>query len=355
MTIVRTTDGGQDWKAFHFDNQPSGFCDYFALDDQTAWVVLNQSLDRHVPLMHTTDGGQHWTALSLPSKVEQITFLDRQHGWAWSEMALPGEQDSLYQTVDGGKTWVKVSTTSANRSINDARSGPLPFNHGFGLTFITPQHGWANVYPSQDHQRALLYMTLDGGKTWQLQQLPLPVGGEAIPGIHTTIQASYQSSGAYVVMMGPKFFDAQHGILRIVSQVSAKKPREIYLYETNDGGQSWLPLGNHIEDTSGSLFPISVIDATHVVLQSQSSPSSTVSMYALVNGQWQKQQVWHFVGHVYYVYFVNAQFGWVVSSQSVRAGDQEKITQSLYATNNSGKIWQMITQTTVDATIKQGG
>jgi photosystem II stability/assembly factor-like uncharacterized protein len=350
--IIRTTDGGQDWKAFHFDKQPAGILGYFALDDQTAWVALGHSLDRHspVPLMRTTDGGQHWTALSLPPAISQITFLDRQHGWAWDQFAMQ-EQNSLYQTVDGGKTWVKVSSTSANRSINDTTPGPLPLGNAFGLTFITPQHGWATVYASQDHQRELLYMTQDGGKTWQLQQLPRPVGGEAIPGIHTTIQAS-QSSGAYVVMMGPKFFDAQHGILRIGSQVSFKQPREIYLYETNDGGQSWLPLGNNIEDTSGSLLPASVIDTTHVVLQSIYPGSGTVIMYALVNGQWQKQQVQHFAGVVNDLYFANAQFGWVISEQSVRTGSTEKITRSIYTTNNGGKSWQMITQTIADIPIQ---
>jgi photosystem II stability/assembly factor-like uncharacterized protein len=352
-TLVRTTDGGQDWKAFHFDKQPAGLFSYFALDDQTAWVALGYSLDRHstVPLMRTTDGGQHWTTLSLPPEISQITFLDRQHGWAWDQVAVQ-EQNSIYQTVDGGKTWVKMSTTSASRSINDPTPGPLPLDNGFGLTFITPQHGWATVHVSQDYQRVLLYMTQDGGKTWQLQQLPQPTGGP-IPGIHTTIQAN-SHSGAYAVIVGPKFFDAQHGILRIGSQVSAKKPREIYLYETNDGGQSWLPLGNNIEDTGGLLLPVSVVDATHVVLQSMYPGSGAISMYALVNGQWQKQQVWHFAGVVYYVYFVNSQFGWVVSDQSGRIGDKEKATYSLYATNDGGKSWNILTQKTIDAPIQQG-
>jgi len=173
-------------------------------------------------------------------------------------------------------------------------------------------------------------MTQDGGTTWLLQRLPQPATGP-IPGIHMTLQETFQS-GALVVMGVPKFFTPQHGVLSIVSKGSGQSPREIYLYATNDGGYSWSPLGTTIEDKAQ--LPIAVIDATHLFLWSE----KVITFYALVNDRWQTQYTWQVPGGSARLFsFLNGQLGWVYVA---RLGNEAIYT--LYATSDGGKSWREV-------------
>lgn len=346
-TIARTTDGGKTWRTFDFQGQTAGLMGHFFLNDQTAWVLMGSSLDAHtnISVMRTTDGGQHWMTLQMPPEVDNITFLDQQHGWAWATGPLAGVQATrtLYKTINGGATWMSLGTLSTTRAFDDPTPGPLPLGDGFGLTFLTPQRGWAIVYQSQVSQRDFLYLTRDGGVTWQLQQLPQPATGP-IPGIQTTLQGGAQS-GAFASMRAPQFFTSQHGLLSIVSQISAQKPREVYLYETNDGGQSWSLLGTNIEGTGTS--QAFVLDTIHLLLVDK----QTITVYGLVQGQWQEQGTSHIVG-VMFLSFVNSQLGWAYAVQ--QSGNQ--LMSTLYTTGDGGKSWQKIGQSiTVQSPTTQGG
>ena len=178
FTIARTTDGGETWRRFDFHGQPAGEIGHFFLNDQAAWVTMGSSTDAHTSMtvMRTTDGGRHRTTLHMPPEMDTITFLDQQHGWAWASGPLAGvlATRTLYQTVDGGATWIKLGTLSTTRALDELTPGALPFGDNLHLAFLTPQRGWAIIYSSQVSERAFLYLTQDGGKTWQLQYLPQP-------------------------------------------------------------------------------------------------------------------------------------------------------------------------------------
>lgn len=349
FTIARTTDGGKTWQSFDFHGQPAGLIGHFFLNDQAAWVIMGLSSDAHTKMtvMRTIDGGQHWTTLHMPPAMENITFLDQQHGWAWALGPLAGVPAShtLYKTVDGGATWIKLGMMSTNRIPGDLAPGALPFSEFFGLNFLTPQRGWATLYPSQVSQRAFLYLTQDGGVTWQFQHLPQPASGP-IPGIHTTIQGNAQS-GALIDMQGPKFFTPQHGVLSIVSQGSAQGPREIYLYETNDSGDNWLPLGTHIEDRSRSQFLTEVLDLTHLLLWNK----QTITVYALVNAQWQPQHSSQVAGEVEFFSFVTSQLGWVFTVQQAA----NELIRTLYRTNDGGLSWHEVMRVSTSLPPQQRG
>jgi photosystem II stability/assembly factor-like uncharacterized protein len=349
FTIARTTDGGKTWQSFDFHGQPAGLIGHFFFNDQAAWVIMGSSEDAHTSLtvMRTTDGGQHWTPLHMPPAMENITFLDQLHGWAWSRGPITGvpATRTLYKTFDGGATWIKLGSMSTTRTLDDLTPGALPFGDDLDLAFLTPQRGWAIIYPPQVSQRAFLFLTQDGGKTWQLQHLPQPATGP-IPGIHTTIQGNVQS-GALIVMQGPKFFTPRQGVLSIVSQSSAQGPREIYLYETNDSGDNWLPVGAHLEDRSRSQLLPGLLDPTHLLVCNK----QTITVYALVNAQWQPQHSSQVAGEVEFFSFVTSQLGWVFTVQQAA----NEVIRTLYRTNNGGLSWQEVVRVSTSLPPQQQG
>lgn len=335
---ARTADGGKTWHTFNLHDEPAGFFSTFFLNDQVAWVGVGSGTgpESTTPVMHTTDGGQHWTLLQAPSLTDNLTFVDPQHGWAWSLQPLPSAPKSmlLYQTSDGGQTWRQVSTIDAARSFESTALGPLPLGDGgLSLTFLTLTHGWATIYLSQTSQRVYLYQTWNGGATWQLQQWPQPASGP-IPGVHTTLPGGNTQSGAFVSLNGPTFTTAQTGFLSIVSQLNAQDPREIYLYKTSDGGQSWSPQGIPITGTTSS-FPFG-LDTTHLILTDQRA----ITSYAFTNGSWQKQNTLLTGARPIVFFSEQGQLGWIYVSQQ----SDSSITDTFYVTSDGGKSWRKVSQ-----------
>lgn len=340
LTVVRTTDGGKTWPSRNLHDPSIDVVGSLFLNDRTAWIKVGMkvgsSFGPHtvVKVEHTTDAGQSWQAIYLPAGTDHFEFVDQQHGWAFTSFPPSPIQEAnpLYKTDDGGTHWTRSGTMSRTRNFDDQMPGPLPYGGGFSFSFSTPQRGWAAVFMHDSFQHAYLYMTRDGGMTWQLQHLPQPTSGP-IPGIHTTIQGG-DATGAFVQILPPTFFTPKYGILDVMSQAAAQKPREIYMYETNDGGDTWKPLGTRIEDRSRSLYLKPVIDATHLALTGR----QTFTMYALVNARWQQQSTLHFEGDLMALAFRTSQSGWALTSQLTNG----KYNDTLYTTSDGGQSWHSI-------------
>lgn len=304
--------------------------------------------------MHTVDGGQHWTTQNLPpSVVMHLVFIDQQHGWTWSnggEISGKPVNGIIYKTDDGGSTWIKISTTNTNRSFTDLTLGALPYSLSIRLGFQTVQSGWAIEWfaPATADQRAYLYMTQDGGVTWTQQQLPQPTTGP-IPGIHTNLHDFLTSGSVGIVdMQVPIFMTPQHGIVTIETSEKIHQPREAFVYETDDDGQTWSPMGSNIKDPSGALFPEQVIDATHILFWSPAG----LATYAFDNGSWQKLSTKKLPAGTgeNFVSFTNSQFGSIVAYSYDRKTGYDVST--LYMTFDGGQTWHAISQTTKN---KAGG
>ena len=78
-------------------------------------------------------------------------WRDDSHGWLLFKLATGNNfsQGLLYVTEDGGLTWQQ-------------REAPL----GEPVTFVDANTGWTAGGPAGDE----LYRTLDGGQSWQLQR-----------------------------------------------------------------------------------------------------------------------------------------------------------------------------------------
>ncbi len=335
FTIGRTTDGGKSWQSFDFQAYSFG---HVFLDDQTAWVTMDHDLNAQtsVTVKHTVDGGRHWTTQQLPSGMDHMVFVDRQHGWTWGGfLPYASPNTVLYKTIDGGITWTTPGILSTPRASDDPTPGALPLGDILDLNFLTPQRGWAVISPKPHvgQVQAVLYMTQDGGQTWQIQKLPQPANG-SIPGIHLTLGGT---SATFLSVEGPKFFDSHHGVLRIASQISTNTqgPLDFYLYETSDDGQSWSLLGNSIERPTARSFATFALDPTRLLL----ADDKTITLYVFVDGQWQTQKIQN-IGGIRCLSFIDDLHGWACASQP--AGNQQ--VNTLYTTSDGGKSWHKIMQ-----------
>jgi photosystem II stability/assembly factor-like uncharacterized protein len=233
---LRTTDGGTHWRdvsppAMRADAPrdsgerpyPPSYVEFF-LDSTHAWVARTYGSATtcfdHVSVFATSDGGLTWdesspviAAAQLSTTMQmQLSFIDPLHGWLLMNAGGRLVPDYfLYSSTDGGRHWKQVS------QLKD-----LPICSG--LTFIpqTPGYLSCNGYGSA---APTIIVTRDGGKTW---------GSVRLPGSLAT-SFSIQSS---------VFFDENRGVLSLSVQVfegNATRSNN-YIVATSDGGRTWQPM-----------------------------------------------------------------------------------------------------------------
>lgn len=124
------------------------------VDRQTGWAVTEL---RHVGrLLRTTDGGIHWRDVTplRPSGhkigVWRITVLSSLIAWVVTS-DTKGTGAEIFRTVDGGRTWRSAVTPSAK-----------------SISFINPHEGWliASLAAWAGKEMVEIYRSMDGGETW---------------------------------------------------------------------------------------------------------------------------------------------------------------------------------------------
>jgi hypothetical protein len=112
--LLTSSDDGQNWQSksyiYGFDGGAS-LSDIWALDAQTAWILVRGDPSFHKTLLKTTTGFNGFAPLKQPVNfTELVRFFDANEG------VLVGGTDGtnrwpLYRTTDGGSTWTKVVNT----------------------------------------------------------------------------------------------------------------------------------------------------------------------------------------------------------------------------------------------------
>ncbi|MFH1314276.1 MAG: YCF48-related protein [Candidatus Eisenbacteria bacterium] len=114
------------WDGISWTSQTSGASDFLRdvcfIDDNTGWVV---GADR--TLLKTTDGGQNWIAQTVPGSpnpyLMDVCFIDSLEGWV-------AEYDgTILHTTDSGASW----------EIQHAEGSPALY----GIDVVSASHGWA--------------------------------------------------------------------------------------------------------------------------------------------------------------------------------------------------------------------
>ncbi len=182
--FLRTVDGGSTWAAVALppdspladDQNGCGMLNLQAFAPTSitfqAYCVYGGSFLDHPQndLYRSDDDGKTWQSFQLPqspsgtrwSTTPQVTMTNATTGWMIG-CELPDNIYScddvsaaltLYQTVDGAKTWTKLAPLPAHFVAMADTSGDLAFD------FLDAQTGWAIS------QYGDLMTTTDGGQTW---------------------------------------------------------------------------------------------------------------------------------------------------------------------------------------------
>ena len=181
-TIIKTSDGGENWVPVNTGTTAKLFRSLYIQNENTLFVVGNTSV------LKTIDGGQTWTQSQLSSTLFDITFTSVNNGY------ICGSSGTIYQTKDGGNTWIKqitpenrplYSLSFVSDSIGYSGGGNtlLKFSSGMSspeniilpmlmptslirtIYFFNADCGYLTGYDGIQYN-SFVYKTTDGGYTW---------------------------------------------------------------------------------------------------------------------------------------------------------------------------------------------
>lgn len=221
------------------------------------------------------DGGKSWKNVGLKNSehIGKIIIDPNNSDVVWVASQGPlwkeGGDRGLYKTTDGGKTWDKSLDISENTGISDIVMDPRDSKVLYASAYQRRRHVWTLINGGPE---GAIYKTVDGGKTWDKLSKGLPSGdigriGLAISNVepdylYAIIEASENNGGFFKstdrgaswskqsdhVSSSPQYYQ------EIVTHPTNKDivySLSTYTQITYDGGKNFstLPLGEkHVDD-----------------------------------------------------------------------------------------------------------
>ena len=239
--LLRTSDGGQTWVDVSppIDSGTPWAATAFFLDSDHAWATF---VDPAAPplaagppaqVWRTQDGGQTWTA-SQPLNLSDaeyaapsdLLFVDTRRGWLLTHVGVGMSHDyvMLFITSDGGQTWERIADPISISPTN------LPMScTKSGLGFLNSETGWVTGDCYGVAPGLYFYRTADAGRNWQAQPLPPPSGAANL------FSNEALGCGTYSLTTRPP----QLVGVAVLCQDFASGDLTAYLYRSTDGGQTW--------------------------------------------------------------------------------------------------------------------
>jgi photosystem II stability/assembly factor-like uncharacterized protein len=318
QNILFTSDGGQSWK----DVTPSGSAygkdaigDF--MNENYAWIVstTGQEVGNTVNVLRTSDGGQHWQTSTITAS--EVSVLDTPHFLTPQEGFLelgtdggPGagsEAAAIFHTTDGGQNWTKVADADSEQANGFPRGGMKS-----GISFKDAHTGWATG--SDASGNPWLYMTQDGGHTWNKQSLP-----------------SLENSVEHYETTPPVFFGNNAFLpvkVGVTSDGGNTSTTNLVIYKSANGGASWST------DFSTNSATLAKFDTADLYIQSPKNAWATDqngNVYGTTDGGEHWSQLASSIDKINALSFVDASSGWAISDTK------------LWHTTDGGHHWSQIT------------
>ncbi len=226
--LLRTTDGGSTWV---FQPPPKAI-NLSAIDfvnAQTGWIVGSGG-----GIFKSTDGGNTWQTqvTGMTASFFDVGFANDQAGLA------VGEGGTLLRTSDGGANWSSmnsgVSTDLRKCKVLNAsqmwivgNAGTILHSNDGGVTWLKQNSGVTNNLESVDFVDSLrgwaigslasLVKTTDGGRTWRTVAMPADVRRDV---------------------------DTKQEDLCVIDSLNVLVLSVSEIWKTSDGGISWKRMAN---------------------------------------------------------------------------------------------------------------
>ena len=225
--VWETTDAGRTWNSI-FDRQPIASIGAIAVAYSNPKILyvgsgeadMRSDITYGDGMYKSTDGGATWRHIGLddtrqigkvavdPNDPNRVFVAALGHGYG------PNSQRGVYRSLDGGQTWQRVLYKDAQTGAIDVVIDPSDTKTVYAALWQTRRPPW-NVYPPSHGPGSGLYISHDGGDTWQHVVAPaFPVKGLGRMGIAVAPSDPHR---VYVIA------DAAKG----------------GLYRSDDGGTTW--------------------------------------------------------------------------------------------------------------------
>ncbi|MGV3765785.1 MAG: VPS10 domain-containing protein [Chitinophagaceae bacterium] len=224
--VWKTTSGGAAWTPV-FDDQPILNIGSLAIQQNNpsvVWVGTGEGNPRNSVslgegIYKTLDGGNTWKCMGLEKTrnihrvlIDPLSPNTVYAGAIGNPFAAHPER-GVFKTTDGGTTWNKILYTNDSSGVGDMVMDPSNPNK---LLVAMWQHFRTPYSFKSGGKGSGLYLTFDGGKTWE------KLGKE-----HGLPEGDYGRIGLTISRSNPN---------RIYALVEATKNG---LYKTDDGGKNW--------------------------------------------------------------------------------------------------------------------
>jgi photosystem II stability/assembly factor-like uncharacterized protein len=205
--IYRTTNGGATWKLQFINSDSAAFYDCLSFGSSRTGVAYGDASQRRTNLLRTDDAGETWRLLTPAAVPEPLpgegafaaSGLCVVHADANTVFVATGTPGSrLFRSRDAGKTWTAENTPFA-RGISTGLSG---------MSFATPQRGIVVAGDMNrlrtDSAQAVVGITTDGGRTWDMRSRPPRPGALAgvtwVPNVGPGVAVAVGFGGAFYTL-----------------------------------------------------------------------------------------------------------------------------------------------------------
>jgi photosystem II stability/assembly factor-like uncharacterized protein len=182
--LWKTLDGGMTWASL-FDDKTTISVGDLALDPRNPEVVwlgtgeanMRNSVSFGDGVYKSTDGGKSWKHIGL-ADTEHIARvlvnpLDPEVAYvcAVGHQSGPNEERGVFMTTDGGKTWQRTLFVDSGHGCADLEINPKNPNVLYAAMWRFERKAWNHTSGSE---KSGVFRSTDGGRTWKKLEKGLP-------------------------------------------------------------------------------------------------------------------------------------------------------------------------------------